>query len=246
MRILIIIEWKEAIHSPLFDCVYVCVCVRVYSLIPPPNTHAPYNVYRLPSSLPAVCWLCLLYISAVIVIINWFINVWPFLTTQIGSMAIPHNHRTFRHIHSINKEFVIYLFRRFLVLVTLKQSGRKRKRKKERTKMGDNKEARINNIPLAGKGNRIPTPAEWLMSAMQAMQPQQQLFSFLFWSNIYISRVFFPSAAFAVLHTVRVKLFLRLLTWDWCVICACHFVHCRSPAQLFEFPLLLKSTRLKS
>lgn len=98
-------------------------------------------------------------------------------------MAIPHNnHRTFRHIHSINKEFVIDLFRRFLVLVTLKQSGRKRKRKrkKERTKIGDNKEARINNIPLAGKGNRIPTPAEWLMSAMQAMQPQQQLFSFLF------------------------------------------------------------------
>lgn len=60
---LIIIEWKEAIHSPLFDCVCMFVCVRVYSFIPPPNAHAPYNVYRLQQSAGCLA-VSILYLSA--------------------------------------------------------------------------------------------------------------------------------------------------------------------------------------
>lgn len=126
---------------------------------------------------------------------------------------------------------------------SLTQSGRKRKNRRQEASL-------INNIPLAGKGNRIPTPTEWLMSAMQLgdaqPQQQQQLFSFLFFSDqTYKSRIFlFLQLFFAVLYiyAVRVKLFLRLLTGLMCYARAISFI----VAQLFEFLLLLKSTRLKS
>lgn len=125
---------------------------------------------------------------------------------------------------------------------SLKQSGRKRKNRRQ--------EARINNIPLAGKGNRIPTPTEWLMSTMQLgdaqpQQQQQQLFYFFSFLIKHISRVYSYSysALFCrVIYAVRVKLFLRLLTGVMCYARAISFI----VAQLFEFPLLLKSTRLNS
>jgi hypothetical protein len=128
---------------------------------------------------------------------------------------------------------------------SLTQSGRKRKNRRQEASL-------INNIPLAGKGNRIPTPTEWLMSAMQLgdaqPQQQQQLFYFLFFSDqTYKSRTFlFLQLFFAVLY-IRSSCEIIPATFDGIdVLCACHFVHFRSPAHLFEFPLLLKSTRLKS
>ncbi len=123
---------------------------------------------------------------------------------------------------------------------SLTQSGRKRKNRRQEASL-------INNIPLAGKGNRIPTPTEWLMSAMQAMHSPSSSSSFISFSFLikHISRVYSYSFSsfFAVLYTQFVWNYSCDFWRDWCVMRrAISFI----VAQLFEFLLLLKSTRLKS
>jgi hypothetical protein len=153
------------------------------------------------------------------------LDQWRFLTT-IGRLDI--------YKQGIREIFIPSFSR---PRYSLTQSGRKRRNRRQEASL-------INNIPLAGKGNRIPTPTEWLMSAMQLgdaqPQQQQQLFSFLFFSFLikHISRVYFYSFSSFLPGYIRSSCEIIPATFDGIdVLCACHFVHCRSA---FRVPFALE------